>query len=612
MVSSLRRDTSGVASTVATMLSLLVILLFMSIALVDIIPRAQNDAEFATTESAISSFEQIRGLSQGSAFATGPNTIMPATTVPIPLGTQAVSPLQAASTGTLTFDPTAAGSSILFQFVPHFNSQAITHIDQDIVLAIDSSGSMTTNDPQRLRVSGAKEYIGRLSCPDHVAIVDFDTDAHLTKENTNPAGPQHHLTMVSHNCFPNFDEAKTDVDTIDAAGSTRIDEGLRVSLNELLGYGDARRARVVILLTDGQNSPPGGSGLTQAQLDENTRIQARRARDHGITVYTIGLGAGADVPLLTYVADVTGGKFYFASDASAIRWIYYEISRHFQGAFACGDLTTSEVGGGRLSLELRNQEFPAQTISYEAGGIVRKQVDGTGLVDGPAMQWVPTAPKAAAGALTLHLVALRGPEFRAEGTETTLLSLRPESRDLEEVNIVKINLTSTNNDLSGVNNYLDYWTSQNASTVAATNTVKTQINAAKTAVTNAQTKTNNGNLTGAKTDVDTASAKLSLAIAAAQQAALDLQMQHFVADAATDSILIIQCRLTQWVNWYAGISLEVTSSDASAWGAWLTRTAAAGGFQYTTSRSGDTAILTIRAVDRLVIERRVLSMSLAG
>src|SRR5439155_500111 len=81
-------------STVATLLSLLVILLFMSIALVDIIPRAQNDAEFATTESAISSFEQIRGLSQGSAFATGPNTIMPATTVPIPLGTQAVSPLQ--------------------------------------------------------------------------------------------------------------------------------------------------------------------------------------------------------------------------------------------------------------------------------------------------------------------------------------------------------------------------------------------------------------------------------------------------------------------------------------------------------------------------------------
>ena len=90
-------------------------------------------------------------------------------------------------------------------------------------------------------------------------------------------------------------------------------------------------------------------------------------------------------------------------------------------------------------------------------------------------------------------------------------------------------------------------------------------------------------------------------------------MQHWLADATTDNILIIACRLTQWVNWEEGISIEVTSSEANAWGAWLNRTAASlGGMQFIASRIGNTAILQIRAVDRLIIERRILSLSLAS
>src|SRR5437867_1038911 len=496
MVLSLRRDDSGVASTVATMMSLLVILLFMSIALVDILPRQQNDAEFATTETAITSFEQIRGLSQGPVFATGPNTIMPATTVPIPLGTQGVSPLQAPSTGTLAFDSSSGGANVLFQFVPHFNSQAISHIDQDTILAIDSSGSMNQNDPQKLRLAQA---------------------------------------------------------------------------------------------------------------------QARRARDNGIVIYTIGLGSTIDEPMLRYIASVTGGTFYFASNASAIRWIYFEISRHFIGTFACGDLTTSDVGGGRLSLELRNREFPSQTLTYEAGGVVRRQSDGTGLVDGPAVGWQKTSATAASGALTLHLVALTGQDFKVDGADTQLLSLLPESRDLQEINIVKVNLTDVKNLITAQSNNLDYWTTQGAANVTARDAVKAQLSLAKTALTNGQSKSNVGNLTGAKKDVDTASLKLSAAIASAQQAAVNGTMQHWLADATTDSMLIIACRLTQWVNWEDGISIEVTSSEASAWGAWLNRTAASlGGMQFIASRIGNTAILQIRAVDRLIIERRILSLSLAS
>jgi uncharacterized protein YegL len=597
----LRRDSKGVASTVATMLSILVLLLFLDLAIVEIVPAQQNDAEFMTTQGVIGAFQTIHGLAQGPVIPSSSDLGSPGLTVAFPLGTHGVSPIEAATTGTLTFNPGAGKAQIWFTFVPHFNRATLTHVDQDIVLAIDSSGSMNWNDPQRLRISGAQEYIGRLSCPDHVASVDFDTVAHVTRENVG--GAPHHLTDVSNNCFPNFDGPKADLTTIDANGGTNIGEGLRVSVNELLGYGDSKRARVIILLTDGQNNFP--------WQDDLTRAQARRARDNGIVVFTIGLGADADTALLTYVADTTGGTYYNAPTAQSIRWIYLEISRHYSGAFVCGNLVSGDAGSGTLSLELRNREFPSQTLTYESGGIVRRQSDGARVLDGPGVAWTSTAVKGPAGSLSLDLVALTGKEFRADGSETVLVSVRPVGRDLQELAITKVNLTHVNDLLTNENANLDYWT-PSASTPAATASVKAPINNAKTSLSSAQTKVSQGNLTGAKFDVDSASSQLSAAITAAQQAADAGTMQRWLADQTSDDMLLFACYLTQWKNWYTGISIEITSADAPAWEAWLNRTAASSKMQFIVTRPGNTAILTIRAVDRVVIERRILSVALAG
>ncbi|HTD82049.1 MAG TPA: vWA domain-containing protein [Thermoplasmata archaeon] len=602
----LRRDNRGIASTVATMLSLLVMLLFLDLAIVEIIPRQQNDAEFATTQSAISSFQLIHGLAQGAVISGGDSMGSPGLTVALPLGTLGVSPLQAPTTGTLTFDPSVGTAQMWFTFVPHFRRGEVTHVDQDIILAIDSSGSMAQNDPSRLRISGAKEYIGRLSCPDHVAIVDFDNDAFLTKQNVG--GAPHHLTMVSHNCFPNFDEAKTDVDTIDQSGSTNYGAALLVANNELLGYGDKNRARVIILLTDGQNTccpnQQGGDTLAQAQ--------ARRARDNGIVIYTIGLGSDVDTTMLQYIADTTGGTYYAAPTAASIRWIYYEISRHFTGAFVCGDLTSGDTGSGRLSLELRNREFPAQTLSYESGGIVRSQSDGARVLEGPGVSWASTDPKGPQGELTLDLVALTGKEFRVDGSENQLVSIRPVARDLQELTITKVNLTDVNTFLTSEKATLDYWYTQGAATAGAVAAVKGKIDQVKNALATGQTHVNQGNLTAAKFDIDSASSRLSDVIAQAQIESDAGTMQKWLADDVTDDMLLQACYLTQWANWYDGVSLEITSQDAAAWEAWLTRAAKSSKMQYIVTRPGNTAILTIRAVDKVTIERRVLTVSLAG
>lgn len=98
------------------------------------------------------------------------------------------------------------------------------------------------------------------------------------------------------------------------------------------------KSKVCILLTDGRSTPGTPPPLEAAQL----------AKDWGIKVYTIGIGAGADSyvvqrtpfgdrrlrvpsdvdePTLQQIADMTGGLYRRAQDGQALRRIYEEIDQ---------------------------------------------------------------------------------------------------------------------------------------------------------------------------------------------------------------------------------------------------------------------------------------------
>src|SRR5207247_1070778 len=168
--------------------------------------------------------------------------------VTIPLGTPSASAFGTASDGSLQFNTgTVAPANISMQYVPTIHDSRITKVDQDVVLAIDSSGSMTTNDPGRLRIQAAKDYIGRLTRPDRVASVDFDSAAHLTLENVG--GAAHHLYSAYNNGIPDYSGAQTDLNSIDSAGTTNFGAALFVANNELISYGLRNHAWAIILVT---------------------------------------------------------------------------------------------------------------------------------------------------------------------------------------------------------------------------------------------------------------------------------------------------------------------------------------------------------------------------
>jgi len=156
----------------------------------------------------------------------------------------------------------------------------------DLVLTIDSSGSMSENDPSFLRISAAKSLVDRLeNTKDQIAILDFD--------NT---------TKVNHNLSSNFDTAKKSMDQIDAKGKTNISQALIRSIDQLA---DSRAsAQIIILFSDGKSS------VSQEVIDLINNVD--------IQIYTIGLGNDTNENLLKKIADISGGQYFKVSNSSDI------------------------------------------------------------------------------------------------------------------------------------------------------------------------------------------------------------------------------------------------------------------------------------------------------
>jgi len=174
---------------------------------------------------------------------------------------------------------------------------------------------MVQNDPDDLRLDGAKHYVDLLADPDKAAVVDFNGFAELVEG--------HHLS-------PDYDRVRSDIDTIGHDGFTNLYDPIRIATDELVGYGDATHVWLEILLTDGRD--------TTGHRRSDILAQAQRAAGHGIAIYTIGLiGVGeVDEPLLNDIANATGGVYLRATSPESLDAIYQLVHRLVQGPDVAG------------------------------------------------------------------------------------------------------------------------------------------------------------------------------------------------------------------------------------------------------------------------------------
>lgn len=99
------------------------------------------------------------------------------------------------------------------------------------------------------------------------------------------------------------------------------------------------KSKVVILLTDGRNNRGEIDPITAAQIAKalNVRIYTIGAGKHGEAMYPIDdpflgrryvpMQVDIDDEMLTKIANITGGKYYRATDKTSLEKIYHEIGQ---------------------------------------------------------------------------------------------------------------------------------------------------------------------------------------------------------------------------------------------------------------------------------------------
>lgn len=195
----------------------------------------------------------------------------------------------------------------------------------DIVLAIDISGSMLAEDFQPNRIEAAKavaqDFIsGRTN--DRIGLVIFSGESFT----------QCPLTVD----YPVLKNLIKDVKSGMIEDGTAIGLGLATSVSRLKD--SKAKSKVVILLTDGVNNKGEIDPITAAQI----------AQANNIRVYTVGVGTIGEAPypvptqlgiryqnvpvdldekMLTQMAQMTGGKYFRATDNEKLKNIYKEIDQ---------------------------------------------------------------------------------------------------------------------------------------------------------------------------------------------------------------------------------------------------------------------------------------------
>jgi|AntRauTorcE11898_2_1112593.scaffolds.fasta_scaffold01452_8 Ca-activated chloride channel family protein len=195
----------------------------------------------------------------------------------------------------------------------------------DVVMTMDISSSMLAEDFKPNRLEAAKKVAwnfieGRPN--DRIGLVVFSGESFT----------QCPLT-TDHRIIKNLFE---DIESGMIEDGTAIGDGLATSINRLKESQSV--SKVIILLTDGVNNKGSLDPVSAAEI----------AKMYGLRVYTIGVGSRGTAPypvqgmfgkryqrmeveideeLLQNIADMTGGKYFRATDSQKLEEIYGEIDQ---------------------------------------------------------------------------------------------------------------------------------------------------------------------------------------------------------------------------------------------------------------------------------------------
>ena len=257
--------------------------------------------------------------------------------------------------------------------VPSDGEQTVTK-GIDVMIAIDVSKSMLSNDIKPNRLERAKQLCGQIiaaSANNRVGMVLFAGEAYLQLPVTpDIAEARLYLSNVS-------------VDAVPVQG-TNLSQALQLCNRALDTKEKAHKA--VVLISDGEDHDPGAEKA------------ARQLFDQGVAVFTVGIGTPEGAPI------VEPGTTSYKTDATG-KTVISKLNEE--------ELKTIAAATGGQYFRLSNAPATAKAVTDALGGLEKKLVEAGG-----EREYLSFAPFFAALALLLMVVEVFVPEVKKQrGTE---------------------------------------------------------------------------------------------------------------------------------------------------------------------------------------------------
>lgn len=233
----------------------------------------------------------------------------------------------------------------------------------DVSFVIDVSGSMSGS-----RLTTAKtalnSFIDALGEKDRAALIKFSEYSSVLSELTTDKT-----------------SLKNKVSSLSATGLTSMYRGFQSALDLLSDVNNTYGYKMIVLLSDGKDEPSTSYNSKYAPL-----VETAIAND--IVVYTIGVGSGIDVSVLTKIANNTGGSYYHASSSSEIINVFDDLQSSTVDITTdtnndgISDYYTQLLYEGKIALSNGSLEFRGIDLNYDNNGNLCDDFDGDGLKNG--------------------------------------------------------------------------------------------------------------------------------------------------------------------------------------------------------------------------------------
>lgn len=230
-----------------------------------------------------------------------------------------------------------------------------------VALVIDTSGSMASTDPKKLRETAANIFIDLLSPDDYLSIITFNTKQEVVL-------PMKQLQSSDNKAAVK----KTLSQKLQTTGDTDYLAALNEASRQLSSVNKGNVRKVILFLTDGEPDPNGAKKKNTAFMNSYMDSLWKGVSDLSLNkyvVYSVGFSKGVDSSILERISSTTHGGLKISDDSSELALSFFDILGNLKSSKEFLNKTIELKGSSNLDFDMDEYTSQATMVFTNPGGL---------------------------------------------------------------------------------------------------------------------------------------------------------------------------------------------------------------------------------------------------